>query len=212
MTDANPPAIDPSFIARVKGILLQPKREWEIIDNEYATVKSVFVPYALILAAIGPICSLIGLSVFGMSVMGSVFKYPIHVALISSVLSYVLGLAGIYVVALIIDALAPSFGGQKNPVKAMQVTVYSWTAAWVVGIFGLLPALSILGILGLYSLYLLYLGLPKLMKAPQEKALGYTAVAIICGIVVFFVVGAITSAVIAPMTMGSLAAASAFAP
>lgn len=212
MTDANPPALDPSFVARVKGILLQPKREWEIIDNEYATVKSVFVPYALILAAIGPICSFIGLVFIGTTVLGTTVKYPLVAAAISSVISYGLGLVGVYLVGLIINALAPSFGGEKNPVKAMQVAVYSWTAAWVVGIFGLLPMLGILGILGLYSFYLLYLGLPKLMKAPQDKAIVYTIVAVICGIGVFFVVGLISAAVTAPMLMGGMAASSAFAP
>ncbi len=63
------------------------------------------------------------------------------------------------------------------------------TAAWVVGIFSLIPMLGILGLLGgLYSLYLLYLGLPVLMKAPPEKALAYTAVVILCGIVLSVIV------------------------
>jgi hypothetical protein len=53
----------------------------------------------------------------------------------------------------------------------------------------LVPVLSWLGIVGLYSLYLLYLGLPVLMKVPEEKALGYTAVVIIAAIVLFLVVG-----------------------
>ena len=39
------------------------------------------------------------------------------------------------------------------------------------------------------GLYLLYLGLPVLMKAPAEKALGYTAVVIIAAIVLFLIVG-----------------------
>lgn len=212
MTDANPPAIDPSFVARVKGILFQPKREWEVIDNEYATVKSVFVPYALVLAAIGPICSFIGLVFIGATVLGTTMKYPLAAAAVSSVISYVLGLVGVYVVALIINALAPSFGGQKNPVKAAQVAVYSWTAAWVVGVFGLVPMLGVLAILGLYSLYLLYLGLPKLMKAPQDKAVAYTIVSVICGIGVFFVVGLISTAITAPMLAGGMAASAAFAP
>lgn len=212
MTDANPPALDPSFVARVKGILLQPKAEWERIDRENDTVKGVFVPYALILAAIGPICSFIGLVFIGTTVLGTTVKYPLVAAAVSSAVSYGLGLVGVYVVALIINALAPSFGGEKNPIKAAQVAVYSWTAAWVVGVFGLVPMLGILGILGLYSFYLLYLGLPKLMKAPQEKAVVYTIVSVICGIGVFFVVGIIAAAVTAPMLAGGLAASAAFAP
>src|SRR3546814_386237 len=93
-------------------------------------------------------------------------------------MSYVLTLAAIYIVALVIDALAPTFGGQKNPIQALKVAVYSGTAGWVAGIASLLPTLAILGGLvgGLYSLYLLYLGLPRLMKAPEDKAVVYTVV------------------------------------
>jgi hypothetical protein len=38
-------------------------------------------------------------------------------------------------------------------------------------------------------LYLLYLGLPVLMKAPEEKALAYTVLVILAALVLFLVVG-----------------------
>ena len=43
----------------------------------------------------------------------------------------------------------------------------------------------------LYGLYLLYLGLPVLMKAPREKAIAYTAVVVICTIVVMAIVASV---------------------
>jgi len=100
-------------------------------------------------------------------------------------------LAGVFVIGLIIDALAPSFGGQPNQIMAMKVSVYSFTAAWLAGVFSIFPPLGILGIVGLYSFYLLYLGLPKLMKSPADKAIGYTIVSILLGIVVFIIAGVI---------------------
>ncbi len=109
---------------------------------------------------------------------------------------FVLALAGTFVLALIIDGLAPTFGGQKNQVQALKVAAYSSTASWVAGIFMILPTLGWLGILGLYSLYLLYLGLPRVMKAPQDKAMGYTVIVIVCAIVLYVVIGAITVAVV----------------
>ncbi len=104
-------------------------------------------------------------------------------------MGYVLTLVGVYVLALIIDALAPTFNGQKNQIQALKVAAYSSTASWVAGVFALVPGLRILTILGLYSLYLLYTGLPVLMKAPQDKAMGYTAVVIVAAIVLFMLVG-----------------------
>jgi len=99
----------------------------------------------------------------------------------------------VYVFALIIDALAPSFGGEKNFLQAFKVAAFAPTASWLAGIFSILPALSILGILGLYSLYLLYVGLPRLMKTPPEKAMVYTVVVIIAGIVLSVVVGMVAA-------------------
>ena len=57
-------------------------------------------------------------------------------------------------------------------------------------------ALALLAAIGgIYSLYLLYLGLPMLMKAPADKAVGYTAVVVIVTIIVYIVAGSISRAV-----------------
>ena len=176
-----------NLVERVKRILLSPQSEWEVIDTEQTTTSALYTGYIAPLAAIGPIAQIIGFSVFGF--MG--YRIPIGRALASAIATYVLTLAGTYVLAMIIDALAPTFGGRPDRIQALKVTAYSWTAAWVAGIFALIPALSILGLLGLYSLYLLYLGLPTLMKAPKDRALGYTLVVILSAIVLFVAIGAI---------------------
>jgi len=178
-----------ALVDRVKNILLTPKTEWEVIDAEPTTVADLYKGYIIPLAAIGPVASAIGALVFGYRGFGIVYRPPVGTVLSSAVVTYLLTLGGVYVLALIIDALAPTFGGTQNQTQALKVSAYSSTASWVVGIFGLIPVLSVLGILGLYSLYLLYLGLPVLMKAPAEKAMGYTAVVIIAAIVLFLVIG-----------------------
>ena len=104
-----------------------------------------------------------------------------------------LSLASVYVVALIVDALAPNFGSQKNFLQALKLVAFSMTAAWLAGIFSLLPALSILGLLGLYSLYVLFLGLPILMKTPEDKVIPYFVVILIAAVVVNVVIGALAA-------------------
>ncbi|HEY6050157.1 MAG TPA: YIP1 family protein, partial [Thermoanaerobaculia bacterium] len=88
---------------------------------------------------------------------------------------------------------APRFGGQPGRIAALKLAVYSSTAAWLAGVFSLVPALSILSLLGLYSLYLLYLGVPVLMKVPRDRALGYTIAAVVAAVVLFAVIGAVSS-------------------
>uniref|UniRef100_A0A832G879 YIP1 family protein n=1 Tax=Ignavibacterium album TaxID=591197 RepID=A0A832G879_9BACT len=185
-----------NLFERAKNILISPKTEWEVIKNEQSTVADLFTKYALILALIPAVAGFIGQSFIGISLgpFGS-FKVPIVNGLIYAVLYYVLSLAGIYLVAFIVDALAPSFGATKDMVSSLKVVVYSYTAVWVAGIFQIIPVLAILGILGLYSLYLLYLGLNIVKGSPSDKVVGYTVVVIIITIVIYFIIGAVVGAI-----------------
>lgn len=204
MTVIEPRASSSDLVGRVKRLLLSPSAEWERIDAEPATIKGLYAGYVCILAAIPPVAGLIGGQVFGIGGFGFHMKPPLVSSIISAVVAYGLSLLSVFLVALIIDGLAPSFDGQKDRVQAFKVAAYSYTAAWVFGILGIFPPLGIIAALAsLYGFYLLYLGLPRLMKAPQEKALGYTAVTILCAIVLSVVIGAITGAVAGAAMLGS---------
>ncbi len=186
-----------NIVDRVKGILLKPKQEWQTISGETTTIPELYKAYIIILAAIGPAASIIGMSIVGINLpfVGS-FRIPITTSIASAAVHYILTLVGVYILALIIDALAPTFLGEKNINQAFKVATYSYTPGWLVGIFTIIPVLSILGILGVYGLYLLYLGLPVLMKSPQEKSLGYTVAVIVAAIIIFVVIGIVSRAFI----------------
>lgn len=181
--------------ARAKALILQPKEEWPRIDAESMTVRGIMTGWVLPLAAIGPVARLIGSLTFGYGFLGIHYRPSVGSAITTAVLGYIFAIVATWILALVIDALAPTFGGTKNSVQAMKVAAFSATAGWLAGIFGLIPNLTFLALLGLYSLYLLYLGLPLLMKAPTEKAMGYTIVTIVIAIVLFIVAGMLTSAV-----------------
>jgi hypothetical protein len=203
MTVIEPAAGPADLVGRVKRLLLTPSTEWDRIDAEPASIRGLYVGYVCILAAIPAIASLIGGQLFGHGMFGISLKPSLVSAIIGAVVGYGLALLSVFLLALIIDALAPSFDGQKNRVQAFKVAAYTGTAGWVFGVLQIFPPLSIIAVLAsLYGLYLLYVGLPKLMKAPKEKAFGYTAVTILCAIVLFFVVGAITGAVAGMAVLG----------
>lgn len=195
-----------SLVDRVKGILLTPQKEWPVIEAESATPASLYTGYIMPLAAIPAVAGLIGFSVIGVNVLGTSFRVPFGSSITGAVVRYVATLVGVFVLALIIDALAPSFGGTKSQIQALKLAAYSSTASWIAGIFLILPSLSILAALGgLYSLYLLFVGLPVMMKSPPDKSLAYTVVAILCGIVVWFVIGVVTARVGGYGSLGVLA-------
>lgn len=174
-----------NLIGRAKSILLTPRAEWPVIAAEPDTIRGIYTGYIMILAAIPAAKLLLSARFLGVSILPLVIT------------TYVLSLAGTFLVALIVDALAPTFGGQKDRVQALKVVAYAYTAAWVASIIGIVPGLGLLAALAglIYGLYLLYLGLPFTMKNPPEKSLGYTAVTVIAAIVVSIVLGIVVRSV-----------------
>ncbi len=183
--------------SRIKNILFTPAQEWDRIDAEPATDKGLFLGYACILAAIGPIAGLIGGQLFGRQGFYLTVHPPLIQSIASALVDYILSLAGVFVLGLVIDLLAPSFGGTRSRIQGLKVAVYSWTAAWIFSVFQLVPPVSALSIIGVYSLYLMYLGIPKLMKAPPEKAALYSIITIVVAMAIWVVVAVVTGAVIA---------------
>jgi hypothetical protein len=186
------------LITRAKNILLTPKTEWPVIGGEPETVQGIYTKYIIWLAAIPAVFSFIKNVFIGHSWFGVTVHTGFGAGLAGMIVFYALSLAMVFVLALIIDALAGTFGAQKNQVQALKTVAYAHTASWVAGA-GVILGVALGGLIGIaglvYTIYLLYLGLPNTMKCPPEKSGGYTAVSIICGIVlsvvVMFVVGSI---------------------
>jgi hypothetical protein len=191
--------VDPNkLIARIKGILLTPRTEWPLIAAEPASIGSLYTGYILIMAAIPAVIRFVSSSLIGVPVpFLGYYRIDVGTGLTLAVVSYVLSLLGVFIVALIVEALAPTFSGEKSRVQALKVVAYSYTASWVAAIIGIIPGLVLLSaLLGLiYGLYLLNLGLPFTMKCPPEKSIAYTAVTIIAAIIVGFVLNLVIGSV-----------------
>ncbi|MFC3175326.1 Yip1 family protein [Novosphingobium bradum] len=194
MTDLS--ATTTPLIARVRAILLNPAEEWPVIAAEPDDTAGLFTRYALPLAAIGPVCTFLHGQLFGYGMLGVTWKPSLLGGLAGMVSSYVVALAGLYVLALIVDFVAPKFDGQAGRGPALKLVVHGATASFLAGFAQLLPGLGILGLLGLYSFYLFYTGATPLMKVPQAKALSFTAVTVVSALVVSIVAGAVSRPVI----------------
>jgi len=187
-----------NLIDRAKNILLSPNTEWEVIRSETSSTAELFTKYAVILALIPAIAGLIGYWLIGLSFGGfGTIRLGIGTSITWAILTYILSLVTVFILGWIIDALAPSFGSTKDLIASLKVAVYSYTAAWVAGIFHIIPSLSFLAaIAGIYSLFLMYLGLKKVKMTPDDKLIGYFIVTIIVALVLYFVIGAIITSIV----------------
>jgi hypothetical protein len=180
-----------AIVDRVKAICSKPKETWEVIAGETSSPADLLKNYAFPLAAISAVAGFIGNALFTRSM-------PIASGLVGGVLMLAMVLASAYVLGLIIDALAPRFGAQKDKGQALKVAVYSATPAWAAGVLFLIPPLAPLVWLAFfYGIYVLYLGLQRLMKSPIDKTIGYTAAIAGCWVALMIVGRLIVGAIVA---------------
>jgi Yip1-like protein len=194
-----------SIVDRIKNICLTPTTEWPVIASEPDSTGSLLAGYVAPLAAVSALAGFIGVSLVGQSgFFTGTYRLPLVAGLGLAVWTFVGAIIGVVVVGFLINALAPTFGAQSNSAQAMKVAVYSFTPAWVAGVLRIVPALGVLAILGaFYGFYLLYLGLPALMKAPKDKAAGYTVVTVIAAVIVIFVVNIVGGLMVAGGAIGT---------
>jgi hypothetical protein len=188
-----------NLIERVKRIATKPKEEWPVIATETSSVGDLMTGVAIPLVAIAPVCNAINSLIFGHSIpLTDITYHPsIGSVLGTLVLSYVLGLGGVFITSFIVEKLAPNFGSKGDLAQAMKLIVYSYAPFWVAGVLNIIPFLGILTIfVGFYGLYLAYLGLPHVMQTPPDKVVPYLIVVIVVGIIVYFIIGVITAAII----------------
>jgi hypothetical protein len=190
-----------SLQTRVMNILKSPTTEWPVIAAESTDVGRLYREYIMILSAIAPVATFLAFSVIGVSMpFSGPYRQSIMGGLSLLLVSYVTGLIGVYVCAVIIEWLAPKFKSSGSRLDALKLVAYASTPVWIAGVFNLLPLLGILLLLAaLYAVYLFYLGLPVMMKTPPDQVVIY----MIVSAVVIFVVGLVMGMISTALTVGS---------
>jgi hypothetical protein len=174
-----------NLVERVKAMLLSPKSEWPRIAAEPMTAPQIYTSWVMILGAIAPLAIAIG---WGMSVG---FSASIRFA----IANYVIALVMTALIALVVDFLAPQFGGTKDFVAALKLSAFSYTAAFVAGVFHLLGSFGgMLVLIGMvYAWYTFYLGAPVLKKCSEDKAVLFTIIVVVIGFVLGMLFGVFAS-------------------
>lgn len=176
---------------RAKAILIDPFNEWIIIEKESGDAAFLMSRYVAWLALVPAVSDFIGACVVGVVVPGAGSqRAPLIDGLFGAVFGYVAAFVTVLLLGLIINILAPAFGGRRDFDSALKLAVYSYTPVWLAGIFLLLPGLLFLTLTGFYGAYTAMTGLPRLMKAPEQSSLGYTAIVVICAAALMLIAAA----------------------
>ncbi len=161
---------------RAKAILAEPSAIWTRVESEPGDAAYLLASYVAILALVPAVFGFVGGCIVGAVVPGvGLVRVPILDGLFGAVFGYVVTCATVLVLGLMISLLAPAFGGRRSFDSAFKLAVYSYTPVWLAGIFLLAPGLRFLELTGFYGAYILWTGLPRLIKLPERKVPGFTA-------------------------------------
>lgn len=179
------------ILSRAYGLLREPNKEWQQIKSEETTVPHILLGYVAPLAAIPPVCDLIGQTLFN-----QLFVIAPGEAIIRAVVTWVVTVALVFLLGLLVNTLADHFDGDRDDLAAQKIAAYSLTPSFLSGVFSLWPPLWWLSLFALGAMvFIMYRGLPILMKAPQERALSYAATVTIAGMVAGIILFALASCV-----------------
>lgn len=184
------------ILSRAFGLFKEPKQEWAQIRDEITTIPNILIGYVAPLAAIAPVCDIIGRYVFGTRIGESVVRPPVADALISGVVTWIVVVGLVALLGYLINAIAPQFDADKNDLAAQKVAAYSLTPAFLSGVFSLWPPLWWLSLFALAAMvFLMFRGLPILMRAPEDRAMSYAASVTVTGMVAAIILFSLASCV-----------------
>ncbi|MFZ3310382.1 MAG: Yip1 family protein [Xanthobacteraceae bacterium] len=166
---------------RAQAMLVDPAAEWAAIASEPGDPAYVLSHYVTVLALIPAVFSFIGASLVGvvMPNLGLV-RASLFNGVFGAIVGYAISCASVLVLGIVINLIAPLFGGRRDFDNAFRLAVYSFTPVWLAGIFLVLPGLRFLTLTGFYGAYLLWLGLPRLGKATAQQSAGFTLLIAVC--------------------------------
>lgn len=167
------------MFTRVKNLIVTPRREWFEISQETPDTRQLLINYMLPLVLLNALAAFIGYGLIGGNLLGQEYS-GVDWGIYHAITITGGAIIGVVIGAHITDALAPTFGSEKNIGRSYQLVVYSITPGWLGGLLAIIPSIALIGMLfGLYGFYLLYTGMPILKKTPQNKVLGYLVTSVL---------------------------------
>jgi Yip1 domain len=178
-------------LLRILAILIHPAAEWTWAEKDDDDPVALMLRYVAPLAAIPPVFSFVGDCIIGVIVpgVGTVRALPLE-GIFGAIVGYLESFVLVLLLALITSLAAPLFGGRRNFVSALKLTVFSYTPVWLAGIFLILPGLRFLVLTGFYGAYVMVAGLPYTIRPAKEKASGFVALIVVFACALVFAAAA----------------------
>ncbi len=181
------------MIAHLFGLFYNPQKEWEKIAAESeGTIKRSLI-YFIFFAMLPAIAMFIGTTQTGWVVSGS---EPIRITVASAiplaVLFYAAIIGGLVFIGLMVHWMSETYDAESFPIKGVVLMGYAFVPIFLAGLLAVYPVWWIDIILAVaafsYAIRLVYLGVPTMMKVPEDRGFLYASAVFMVALVYVVVV------------------------
>lgn len=178
------------------SLLFSPRRGWDRVAQGAGIGLGTALLYPAVLAALPAIAWFNGATRVGWRVGDETAVRLTHASAVPIVvLFYLAMLAAIIGIGGMVHWMARTYGAASTLAKGIALAGYTATPLFVAGLVGFYPWVMFDLVVGLvaicYSVYLLYIGIPIVMRIPEERGFLFaSAVIAVCLVIFIAIMGA----------------------
>ena len=180
------------------GLLVQPSEQWKKVADLPAPSLRNMALFPFIMAILPAAAWYFGTTNIGWTVGdGSAIRLTKDSALVLILLFYTAMVGSIAVIGYFIHWMSHTYGADSSMAKGLVIAGFTATPLFITGAVGFYPVLwldMLIGVVAVcWSVYLMYLGIPIVMKIPEERGFLFSsAVLAICLVIlVCIIVGSV---------------------
>jgi hypothetical protein len=156
------------------GLLIHPRRQWQVLHDMPETTFKRNAPYALVLALLPAVAWYVGATEFGWQAAAGGVTYLAEPSALSLMGAFYFSLLiAVAAIGYFIHWMSKTHGVKVDPLKGFVVAGYIATPIFIAGAAGMYPQLWVNVLFALaavgYAVYLLYTGLPIMLELPTER-------------------------------------------
>ncbi|QFT53610.1 Yip1 family protein [Microbulbifer sp. THAF38] len=177
------------MLTHMFGLMLQPRKQWELIGSLPENKLRRQIPYVVILALFPAVAWYFGTTQVGWSIgTGNPVKITGQSALELVAVFYFTMVLAVVSIGYFIHWMARTYGAETHPMKGIVVAGFTATPIFLAGIAGIYPVLWLDILLATvavaYAVYLLYLGIPIVMGVSEERGFLFASAIITVSLVI----------------------------
>ncbi|MCO1333213.1 YIP1 family protein [Microbulbifer sp. OS29] len=162
------------MLTHIFGLMLQPRRQWQLIGGLSEKNLHRQLPYVIVLALLPAVAWFFGTTQVGWSIgSGDPVRITGQSALELVAVFYFTMVLAVATIGYCIHWMAKTYGAKTHPMKGIVIAGFTATPIFIAGVAGVYPVLWLDILLATvavaYAVYLLYLGIPIVMGVSEER-------------------------------------------